>query len=123
MDGQIKRTHENDNAFPYKDKDFLLQLQAWWADTTDADTASYMNWIESWGQTLLPFTEGSFINFPDVNLVKNYNMKDGVLDFLKFYYAHILNPLRQIKDKYDKGSLFSIGMSLPPMEVEPISPV
>lgn len=115
MGGQIKRTPENDNAFPYKDKDFLLQFQAWWADPADPDTTQYMNWIENFRKTLLPYTEGSFINFPDVNLVKNYQTKEGLLQLLTFYYAHNLTPLRLIKDKYDKDNSFSFGMSLPLM--------
>ena len=116
MGGQVKRVPEGDSAFPYKDKDFLLQFQAWWADAADPDTSNYMNWIESFRTTLLPYTEGSFINFPDVNLVKNYHTEQGRLELLEYYYAQNLTLLRRIKYKYDKGNLFSFGMSIPPMK-------
>ncbi|MES2774013.1 MAG: FAD-binding protein [Bacteroidota bacterium] len=116
MGGAIKRIPKYDNAFPYKQKDFLLQFQAWWSDPNDPHTASYMNWIENFRETLIPYTEGSFINFPDVKLVENYETKDGLLKLLEFYYADNLNPLRLIKDKYDKDGLFSFGMGIPSMK-------
>lgn len=113
MGGAIGNVMSGDSAFPYRDKDFMLQVQAWWAERRDPDAAAYMDWVETFRKRLSYFTEGSFINFPDVNWVDDHETPDGKLRLLRYYYGKNLDRLRLVKSKYDPRNRFSFEMSLP----------
>lgn len=120
MGGKIK---EGDNYFYYKDRDFMLQIQAWWSDPNDPDNNKYLAWVEGLRLQLnhKGFTEGCFVNFPDYNCIRksekskkydptNDNDRIGLL--LQFYEKPYLIDLLKIKQKYDSENLFLHEMSL-----------
>jgi hypothetical protein len=111
--GAVKREPIGGRAFPYKEKEFMLQFQAWWSDPEDPHTEDYINWIESFRQSLEGHIEGAFINFPDKLLVPDPNDPVDRVRLLQYYYAYNLAQLRVIKSKYDPGNQFSFGMSIP----------
>ena len=77
MGGAIKNVADTGSAFPYRDKEFMLQFQAGWSEPLDPDTCKYIDWIEKFRKALNKHIEGSFINFPDKDLVPNPNSVDG----------------------------------------------
>jgi cytochrome c peroxidase len=66
----------------------MLQYQAWWWDMTKPDiTKACMEWIADFRDAMRPrHTEGSFINFPDYDLVKP-DVPDHRKKLLSYYYA------------------------------------
>jgi hypothetical protein len=69
--GAAKREPVGGSAFAFRDKDFLLQFQAWWSDPADPHTQAYIDWIEAFRRSLADRIEGAFINFPNRLLVAN----------------------------------------------------
>lgn len=109
--GKVADMAKDETAFPYRDKDFMLQFQAWWSAPKSNEPESYVQWIENFRKSLQG-VEGAFINFPDISLVADQD-KDRV-ELLRRYYADNLPRLRRIKAKVDPHSVFSFGMSIPP---------
>jgi hypothetical protein len=60
-----------------------------------------------------PHTEGSFINFPDKDLVPNPDTPEGRKALLRYYYAGNLEPLIEKKWKYDRDDFFNFQMGIP----------
>ena len=121
MGGAIRNESDTESAFPYREKDFMMQFQAWWKASddpqfNDRQTAQNLRWIENFREKMIPYTEGSFINFPDINLVADPDHQR--LELLEFYYGRNLTELRKIKTKYDPGYLLQFGLSIPPLENE-----
>jgi len=111
MGGAIKNVSDTGSAFPYRNKDFMLQFQAWWSKPEDLKTNQYVSWIKDFREKLNPYTEGSFINFPDKDLVSDPDKQR--IELLEYYYSINLQELRKIKTQYDPNNLFSFGMSIP----------
>lgn len=121
MGGTIRNVSDTGSAFPYREKDFMMQFQAWWTDSDDPQSnalqvAQNLRWIEDFREKMIPYTEGSFINFPNKDLVPDPDKQR--LELLDFYYGINLAELRKIKTKYDPGYLLQFGMSIPPLEKE-----
>jgi hypothetical protein len=117
MGGVIgERAFKEASCFPYRDKPFMLQYQAWWGDRNDKPLGQRcLAWIRDFRERMKPFTEGAFINFPDKDLVPNPDTPKGRLDLLQIYYGSInLEILRRIKREYDPQNIFNFEMSIPP---------
>ena len=59
------------------------------------------------------YTEGSFINFPDKDLVPNPDTPDGREKLLAYYYAGNLAQLVGVKQQYDPLNAFDFEMGIP----------
>lgn len=104
------------SCFAFRDKPFLLQYQAWWADRDDGPLGERcMAWVRDFREAMDPYTEGSFINFPDKDLVPDPDTPEGRIALLRYYYAQNLEQLMRTKEKYDPGYFFDFGMSIPPL--------
>lgn len=114
--GAIGAIDPNSSAFPYRDRQCLLQFQAWWNDPEDQQTPEYLNWIENFRGSLSELTDGGFANFQDMAIVPNYNSKDynQRIRLLKYYYGDNLAHLQAVKLKYDPADVFHYPMSVPP---------
>ncbi|MEM8963257.1 MAG: FAD-dependent oxidoreductase, partial [Acidobacteriota bacterium] len=114
MPGSRAGIAPTDSAFFWRDKDVLVQFQAWWAEpcfATDdrADQRAYQReeetyvcWIQDARKQLECELEGAFINFVDRDLP------------LEAYYGDNFARLREIKERYDYDNVFHFPMSIPP---------
>ena len=101
------------SCFPFREKPFMLQYQAWWGDPADkAVQAGCLAWIRGFRLSMehSGFTEGSFINFPDKDLVPP---SEGRRTLLGRYYAGNLEQLIRVKRKYDPSNVFDFDMGIP----------
>ncbi len=96
------------SAFPFKDRPYTIQYQAWWDETDDDKQAgkdyhvnTYTNraldWIAECRTNHFPQTSGSFISFKDSSIPT------------KQYFMQSYDRLKQIKEKYSKdpNNIFS----------------
>ncbi len=116
MPGKKRKIGPSDSAFFWRDKDFLVQFQAWWAEPSMAagdadgkrayerDEERYLCWIRSSRKQLESELEGAFINFVDRDLP------------LETYYGGNLPRLKRIKARYDRDNVFHFPLSIPPDE-------
>ena len=120
-----ERKEENPpSAFPYKDRLFTLQFQAWWDEYLNSDwkpKAEYSkevieksilanrpwvnraeDWIEACRDYSIPHTSGAFINFKDSSVRT------------ETYFAESYEELREVKQTYsmDKHMLLRSGKTI-----------
>ena len=118
MGGAVKRS--TGNSFGYSQKPYMLQIQAWWDDvsnafTNEARNIEYLKWVKDFRESIAEHTEGSFINFVDKTLVPDIKKDKNRLKLLEIYYTKKnLETLREVKAKYDKNNLFNFQMSILP---------
>jgi hypothetical protein len=98
------------SCFAYREKPFMMQYQAWWADADPTSDVSRrcLAWVAGFRDTMQRDTEGAFINFPDKDLPASDRKA-----LLRYYYAHKLDRLIGIKATYDPGNLFDFPMGIP----------
>ena len=123
MGGKMNENHM-ERSFHYGNKPFMLQIQAWWEETSNPNKENYLNWVEEFRKELTTHTEGCFVNFPDYNIVKEndeFKFSDKPIlnnnereKFLKIIYKESLfEELQEVKKKYDKSNFFNHTMSIP----------
>lgn len=109
MGGEIRNNTEGSSFF-WRQKPFMLQYQAWWADKYDLKLQGRcIDWIRNFRNTvqrdprnpLRIDTEGSFINFPDHEIP------------LDQYYGTYYGNLIDIKRHYDPTNVFRFEMGIP----------
>ena len=105
-----------ESAFFWRDKDVLVQFQAWWAKPClakgdeqgkrayERDAKRYLCWIRNSRKQLDSELEGAFINFVDRDLP------------VETYYGDNYARLREIKKRYDRDNIFHFPLSIPPAE-------
>lgn len=115
MGGAASDKDNHWSAFAFREKPFMLQYQAWWADRHDQHLGDCcMEWIRNFRNAMGDHTEGAFINFPDKDLVADPDTPDGRRRLLAHYYGDTnLDRLIGIKERYDHDDLFHFGMSIP----------
>lgn len=118
MGGAVTRNADS-RAFGYAQKPYMLQIQAWWDDVSNAFTNEgrntvYVQWVKDFRESIADYTEGSFINFVDKTLVPDIKEDKNRLELLKIYYNDKLDELRKVKKKYDEDQLFKFEMSILP---------
>jgi hypothetical protein len=115
LGGAFRRPNDR-SCFAFRDKPFMLQYQAWWADANNYPLKEdCLTWIARFRDTMKPHTEGAFINFPDRDLVHvEYPDHPSRKELLRYYYAGNLEPLIGIKATYDLGDFFNFEMGIPP---------
>lgn len=132
MGGAISEEPKPGRAFPYKDKEFLLQFQSWWNYPVDQSSKEgkkcmkqvkereedYIQWVINFRQEpkVKELVEGAFINFVDKDLVSDSTTSKGKLELLSYYYAQNLDQLRKVKKRVDPEDRFNFEMSIPPAE-------
>lgn len=123
MPGPQGKVQPEESAFFWRNKDFLLQFQAWWSrpplednpkskgaskiykspEAYEKDQDRYIEWIRAARRTLAEkgLLEGAFINFVD----KEIPVED--------YYGENFNALKRIKAKYDPSNVFTFPLAIP----------
>jgi hypothetical protein len=100
--GAIKDVPSGGTAFAFRDKNFLLQFQAWWSDVSDPLGPKYIKWIEDFRIRMTNYAQGAFINFPDIKQ-----------PLLTYYGPVNFNTLQVAKRMYDPTNMFNFPMSIP----------
>jgi hypothetical protein len=116
MGGTIKGdpVWNEQSCFAFRDKPFILQYQAWWANRDDRALGQRcLAWVRDFREKMKPYTEGAFINFPDKDLVPNSETPEGRNALLRYYYAGNLELVIAIKRKYDPENFFNFQMGIP----------
>lgn len=111
--GDLSR--EKNSCFPFRRKPFMLQYQAWWWDMKDPNiNAACKDWVDGFRDAMYPkFTEGSFINFPDFELVPPKD-PDHRRKLMSRYYDKNLQDLAGVKYQYDKNNVLDFPMGILP---------
>jgi hypothetical protein len=100
--GGAIRPGRPDTSFAFRDRNVLLQYQAWWqADASDLDCRC-ITWIRDMRQAMSAHTDGAFINFVDREIP------------LEEYYKEHYPFLREMKGRLDSKEFFKFDMSIPP---------
>lgn len=89
------------SSFAFRDRNFLLQYQAWWPPAATNLDRPCIEWIENFRRTMAPHTDGAFINFVDRDIP------------LPEYYKGKLAHLVDMKQRWDPGRFFRFEMSIP----------
>lgn len=125
MGGMISKEPKAGRAFPYSEKEFLLQFQSWWNYPEDQSSAKgkqcmekirelekpFIQWVKAFRESLNKeeLVEGAFINFVDRDLPNS----EGKTGLLEHYFAHNLNYLMDVKKQVDSEDQFNFEMSIP----------
>jgi FAD/FMN-containing dehydrogenase len=109
LGGVVASNRDRWSCFAYREKPFLIQYQAWWHNPTLDNTC--LSWIANFRDDIYSrgFTEGSFINFPDRDLVKTTNQKT----LMQPYYGKHFDRLMRNKNRYDPKGVFDFPMGIP----------
>ena len=101
------------SCFPYRQKPFMMQYQTWWQVVPGYDPGPLcLEWIAKIRDDMSAHTEGSFINFPDRDLVDKKD-PDYLEKLLRFYYADNLDRLIRTKASWDPNNVFEFEMGIP----------
>ncbi|GMX64695.1 FAD-binding oxidoreductase [Paenibacillus elgii] len=103
LGGRLGRIPPHATAFVHRRASFHMQYITQWDDPA-ADEA-HLRWAENIRKTLLPYTFGQYVNYP--------NVFDP--NWAHAYYGSNLNALRRIKRKYDPDNVFRFAQSIPPL--------
>jgi FAD/FMN-containing dehydrogenase len=66
--------------------------------------APSIHWVESFRKAMLPFTQGVYVNTPDLS----------IKDWPRAYYGSNFTRLTQVKARYDPENVFHFPQSIPP---------
>jgi hypothetical protein len=106
---RVAETNDDRSCFAYRDKAFLIQYQAWW-QKCELDEQC-LDWVSDFRDDMhrRKYTEGSFINFPDRDLVPTTDQKE----LMRPYYRHHLDELMGLKQIWDPRGIFDFPMGIP----------
>lgn len=126
MGGAMKAIAPEASAFWYRDKAFVMQIEAWWSypDTETGPCSCrdqrpwqqpYIDWVRRFRDALdkANLIEGAFINFVDKDLVPRNKSKKDRTQLLRHYYGKNLERLMASKKKWDPTNFFEFEMSIP----------
>jgi len=107
LGGGIRKEREK-SSFVFRDRDVLLQYQAWWQPDAKGLDPICIPWVEHVRNTMTPHTNGAFINFvdADIPLGEYYKSSSNNQDAMPF--------LRYVKGIWDRGNVFRFELSIPP---------
>jgi len=100
LGGMVAQTDRDDTAFFYRDAKYIIGLQTVWED--DRFAGDNRKWFEPRFRYLSSVTDGSYINFPNIDQPC----------YLEEYYGLHADELRKIKLKYDPYNIFRFPQSI-----------
>lgn len=104
LGGAVGRIAPNDSAYFYRNAIIAQEYITTWESMNEE--RPNIGWIEALRNTLSPFTDGDYVNFPD-RFIKDWPIT---------YYGGNLKRLREVKMKYDPFNLFHFPQSIPPFK-------
>ncbi|MGG2065226.1 FAD-binding oxidoreductase [Bacillus sp. S14(2024)] len=100
--GAVAEISNRATAYFYRKALSNVTLFATWSKSEGA--AKGIRWVEDLRRALLPFTNGVYVNTPDLSIKK----------WPKVYYGSNFERLTRVKDKYDPKNVFNFPQSIPP---------
>lgn len=100
--GVMNKISPSDTAFFWRNTIFYMEWDASWTDECEAQ--KNLKLVEQTRLQLQPYTVGSYVNVPDLN-IKNYGQE---------YYGDNFERLKQVKERYDPENIFDFVQSIPP---------
>ena len=102
LGGAVAKVPSNATAYFWRQAFSNMSPFATW-DTPEAAAPS-IQWVESFRKAMLPFTQGVYVNTPDLT----------IKDWPKAYYGSNFGRLTRVKARYDPENLFHFPQSIPP---------
>ncbi|MBC7960002.1 MAG: FAD-binding oxidoreductase [Vallitaleaceae bacterium] len=103
--GAMNSVHPQETAFFWRNTKYYLEWDASWTEEDEAE--KNIKLVEQTRNQLQPYTIGSYVNVPDLNII-NYGQE---------YYGDNFTRLREVKAKYDPENVFNFVQSIPPAPV------
>jgi FAD/FMN-containing dehydrogenase len=100
--GAVNRVAPEATAYFYREARFNLHYKAGWAAENEEEPN--IIWVEEFRKSMLKWTTGDYVNFPDTLIAK----------WPKAYYGDNLARLKRVKDEYDPENVFYFPQSIPP---------
>ena len=100
--GEINRQPRDSCAYMHRDALFLYSVQAMWKpdnDLVNADTCK--QWAKTAGQSLLPYSQGSYQNYADCGEATIQNRLEN------YFGKSNLQRLKDLKMKYDPDGILT----------------
>ena len=102
LGGAVANVPSNATAYYYRRA--LYNMSIWSTWSTPEGAAPGIRWVEDLRRAMLPFTQGVYVNTPDLS-IKNWS---------KAYYGSNFVRLTRVKAKYDPENIFNFPQSIPP---------
>ncbi len=100
--GVMNQVPPHATAFFWRNTKYYTEWDASWTDESEAQRNIRL--VEQTRRKLQPYTTGSYVNVPDLN-IKNYGEE---------YYGDNFARLQKVKAKYDPENVFHFVQSIPP---------
>lgn len=100
LGGKVSEVCEYSSAFYYRDSMYILLIQSAWEDNIYKE--ANVNWVLDNFNYIYSITNGSYINFPLLQL-PNYEFN---------YFGENILRLKEIKSKYDPYNVFNFPQSI-----------
>jgi hypothetical protein len=112
--GAMAETAPDATAFYHRQAQFILEFGGSWKDKSPPSASqSAAQWTRDLRTSLRAYTQGTYVNFADLNLGSR---SSGNLDYLNQYYGQNVARLRDIKSAWDPANLFQFEQSIPPRD-------
>mgnify|MGYP002399085096 CR=1 FL=1 len=102
LGGAVAKVPRNATAYFYRQALSNISFFATWS--TPDGAAPGIRWVEEFRRAMLPFTEGVYVNTPDLS----------IKDWPRAYYGSNFEQLTRVKAKYDPENVFNFPQSIPP---------
>ena len=102
LGGAVAKVPSQATAYFYRQAWSNMTLWATWS--TPEGAAPGIHWVEEFRRAMHPFTQGVYVNTPDLS-IKNWP---------EAYYGSNFERLTQVKAKYDPENVFNFPQSIPP---------
>ncbi len=102
LGGAVAEVPNTATAYFYRKALSNMSFYATW--NTPEGAAPGIRWVEDFRKAMHPFTQGVYVNTPDL-LIKNWP---------KAYFGRNFEELTQVKAKYDPENIFRFPQSIPP---------
>lgn len=110
--GAMAAVPSNATAFYHRQAQFILEFGGSWPDGTNtAAGQKAVQWARDMRLALSEYTEGTYVNFADLDLGSR---STGDLGYLNMYYGENVARLRSVKRACDPGELLQFEQSIPP---------
>jgi FAD/FMN-containing dehydrogenase len=104
LGGAAARVAPDATAYGHRKAAYLIQCRATW--NRPEDEAANTEWADATRATLVPYTVGTYVNFPD----------PAIADWPEAYYGANLARLVAVKAKYDPRNVFRFPHAIPIVE-------